>query len=142
MIRYALLSVLAFVLAACGGDTPGDDSAPTAETAAPPSDAHPPADPVPAQMEGDVQVVEIAVTPSGYTPSSVLLRAGVPARLLFTRTEDGGCAQQVKAPDLGVRATDLPLNEAVVVAFTPSEAGTFAFTCGMDMLSGQIVVQS
>jgi len=35
----------------------------------------------------------------------------------------------------------LPLNEPVVVEFTPEKKGEFAFTCGMGMLKGQIIVQ-
>ena len=35
----------------------------------------------------------------------------------------------------------LPLNEPVTVEFTPQKAGTVKFTCGMDMLRGQVVVQ-
>jgi plastocyanin domain-containing protein len=35
----------------------------------------------------------------------------------------------------------LPLNEPVVIEFTPSKAGEVAFACGMGMLKGIIVVQ-
>ena len=35
----------------------------------------------------------------------------------------------------------LPLNEPVVIEFTPANAGDIAFACGMNMLHGTVVVQ-
>jgi plastocyanin domain-containing protein len=35
----------------------------------------------------------------------------------------------------------LPLNEPVVVEFTPRSAGEIGFVCGMNMLRGTVVVQ-
>jgi plastocyanin domain-containing protein len=35
----------------------------------------------------------------------------------------------------------LPLNEPVVIEFTPAKAGDIAFVCGVDMLRGTVVVQ-
>jgi plastocyanin domain-containing protein len=113
-------------LAACGGDP-----------------VEVPANPTPARLEGGVQVVEIAVDTTGFTPRAVELRAGVPARLVFTRTTDGTCATEVASPALGIPTTDLPLDRPTAVAFTPDEAGTFAFACGMDeMVEGAVVVRS
>ena len=89
-----------------------------------------------------VQVVQITVGPSGFEPKQIVLEAGVPARLVFTRTTDGTCAKQVQIPAFDVQKTDLPLNEPVSIELTPAEAGTFTFACGMDMLKGAIVVKS
>lgn len=87
-----------------------------------------------------VQVVEITVTPRGYSADRIALRAGLPARLVFKRTVDGGCAHQVQAPDLGIENTDLPLDEPVAIEFTPKEEGEYTFTCGMRMLKGTLLV--
>lgn len=35
----------------------------------------------------------------------------------------------------------LPLNERVVVTFTPTKRGTFSFVCGMNMMRGELIVQ-
>jgi plastocyanin domain-containing protein len=35
----------------------------------------------------------------------------------------------------------LPLNEPVVVEFTPKTSAEIAFVCGMNMLRGTVVVQ-
>lgn len=96
--------------------------------------------PTPAVVEDGVQTAEVAVGPSGFAPREIRLQAGVPARLVFTRTTDRTCATEVQVPAFGVEKTALPLNEEVVIAFTPGEAGTFAFSCGMDMMRGTLVV--
>ena len=93
-----------------------------------------------AAVENGVQTVAVTVGPGGFAPDRVALRAGVPARLVFTRTTDRTCATEVQVPSLGVGKTALPLDEAVVVTFTPTEAGTFAFTCGMGMMRGTLIV--
>ena len=87
-----------------------------------------------------VQVVNITVGPSGFVPKEIALEAGVPARLVFTRTTDGTCATQVQIPGFGIEKTELPLNEPVAFELTPEETGTFTFACGMDMLKGSIIV--
>jgi hypothetical protein len=94
------------------------------------------------RMEDGVQVVDINVGPGGYEPQEIRLRTGVPARLVFTRTTDQTCATQIKVPAFDIGPVDLPLGEPVAVELTPDEAGDFTFTCGMDMVSGSLMVQS
>lgn len=90
---------------------------------------------------GDVQRAAITVMPRGYEPSTIILAAGVPAELVFTRPADAGCGNEVQIPDLGVEKTALPVGEAITVRFTPEEPGTYAFTCGMNMLRGTLIVE-
>ena len=98
------------------------------------------ATPAQAVVTDGVQTAAVTVGPGGFSPREVRLEAGVPARLVFTRTTDGTCATEVQVPDLGVPKTALPLDEPVAVTFTPEEAGTYAFTCGMGMMRGTLVV--
>jgi plastocyanin domain-containing protein len=70
----------------------------------------------------------------------VSLRAGTPARITFVRTTDKTCGTEVAFPSLNTKRT-LPLNEPVVVEFTPTKTGEIAFVCGMNMLRGRVVVQ-
>ena len=100
------------------------------------------AEAVAAQMEGGVQVVEIEAGRMGYAPSAVRLEAGVPARLVFTRTVESDCSSRMQIPAFDVPITDLPLGEPVAIEFTPTESGEFTFVCGMDMQTGSIMVQS
>jgi plastocyanin domain-containing protein len=123
MSRFILfLLAVPLTLAACGGEPPTE---------------RPGA--VPARIEAEVQVAEIAVGASGFRPEAVALRAGVPARLVFRRTTDDTCATEVQAP--GVPPTPLPLHEPVAIAFTPREGGTLRFACGMDMMEGTLLIQ-
>ncbi len=95
-----------------------------------------------AEVVDGVQVVRIEVTASGYRPQRIQLQEGVPARLIFHRTVEGECTEQVQIPDWGIEKTTLPLNEDYAIEFTPTMDGTFTFACGMDMLKGTLVVGS
>lgn len=121
MKKLSMFAVLALSLslAACGEEEPAGTT-PTAEP------------------EG--QRVEVSVGASGYTPSQVQATAGQPLTLVFTRTTDEGCGQELVIASQDIRR-DLPLNEPVEVTFTPTEAGELRFTCGMDMYDGAIVVE-
>lgn len=98
--------------------------------------------PTQAVVADGVQTAEVTVGSGGFDPKEIGLQAGVPARLAFTRTTDRTCATEVQIPAFGVDKTALPLNEEVVIAFTPEEAGTFDFSCGMEMMRGTLVVTS
>lgn len=90
--------------------------------------------------DATVRNVKIMVNEQGYEPAKVTLRAGVPARLTFVRTTDKTCGTEVVFPSLNVKKA-LPLNEPVVIDFTPAKSGDIAFACGMNMLHGTIIVQ-
>ena len=81
----------------------------------------------------------VTVDGQGYHPASLTLPAGRAATIVFTRTSDEGCGQQVVFPSLNIRR-DLPLNQPVEVSLTPP-VGEIAFTCGMGMYRGSIVAR-
>ena len=93
-----------------------------------------------AGMQGmpDVQEARITVGDTSFEPSRLTLRAGVPARLTFTRTRGKTCATSVVFASLKIKK-ELPLNEPVMVEFTPKKTGEIAFACGMNMLRGTVV---
>lgn len=82
----------------------------------------------------------IAVTDTGFTPGTITVPAGRPVMLVVTRKTDQTCAKEIVFPDQGIRKA-LPLNEAVEVALPASPKGEIAYQCGMDMLSGKVVVR-
>ena len=86
-----------------------------------------------------VQRVTVRIGSSRYRPSSVHLRRGA-AQLTFIRKTEETCGREIVIPGLGVNKP-LPLNEPVVVTFTPKKAGRFKFTCGMDMFRGSLIVK-
>lgn len=93
-------------------------------------------DPAPSS---DLQTARISVGAAGFEPARMTLRAGVPARLTFVRTTDATCATEVVIPSLQITRA-LPLNEPVVIAFTPTK-GQLTFTCGMKMREGVVVIE-
>jgi RND family efflux transporter MFP subunit len=107
-------------------------SSSTPTTAAPP--------PSSATAAAEVQSAKVTVTEKGYEPDKVMLRAGVPVRLTVVRITDKTCGTEIVFPTLDIKRA-LPLNEPVVIEFTPPKTGEIAFACGMNMLKGVIVVQ-
>lgn len=81
----------------------------------------------------------VEVSSAGFTPESVSLKAGVPAKLIFIRKDTKNCATEVVLPDYGIKRS-LPLNQPVVIAFTP-KPGELTFACGMNMLSGKVLAR-
>jgi hypothetical protein len=92
------------------------------------------------QAETNVQTAKVLVGEKGYEPARVSLRAGTPARITFLRTTDKTCGTEVVFPSLNIKRA-LPLNDPVVIAFTPSKTGEISFVCGMNMLRGTVAVQ-
>jgi hypothetical protein len=92
------------------------------------------------QGAGHVQEATIAVGDRSFEPSRLALRAEVPVRLMFIRTNTSTCATSVVFPSLKI-TRELPLNRAVPVEFTSSQAGEVAFACGMNMLRGTVVAR-
>jgi len=86
------------------------------------------------------QEVRVTVTDASFEPQRLSLRAGIPARVTFTRTSATTCATEVVFPSLNIRRA-LPLNEPVSIEFTPQQAGPIAFACGMNMLRGTVFVE-
>jgi len=96
--------------------------------------------PTATQAGSDASGIRITVDAEGYHPTSVTAAAGKPARLVFTRTSDEGCGQQLVFPQLDIRK-DLPLNQPVSVDVTMPATGSIAFACGMDMYRGSVVAK-
>lgn len=75
----------------------------------------------------------------GYSPAAIEVEAGRPVRLAFERADTSGCSEEVVLPEFGIRRF-LPTGTRTTVEFTPGQAGTYEFTCGMGMLRGRLVV--
>jgi hypothetical protein len=88
----------------------------------------------------NVQTARIEVGEKSFEPATVTLRAGTTARITVVRTTDNTCATDIVFPSLNVKRA-LPLNQPVVIEFTPARTGEIAFACGMSMLRGTVVVE-
>ncbi|WP_047998720.1 cupredoxin domain-containing protein [Lactiplantibacillus herbarum] len=89
-------------------------------------------------MTNNIQEVTITVD-GGYSPSTISLKQGQPAVLKFIRQSTKGCLEVVKSDDLGFEK-DLPIGEVVKIDIPTDQAGIYRFSCGMDMVSGEVEV--
>ena len=85
------------------------------------------------------KTVEIAVTSEGFTPAAFKVKAGETVRLVVTRKTDKTCATEIVIPGYGINQK-LPLDKAVTVELTPKASGEIKYACGMDMITGVILV--
>lgn len=89
--------------------------------------------------QDNVQVINMAVTYSGFEPNIFKLKKDVPVRWLIDGQQISGCTNQIIVPDLKI-TKDLVagLN---TVEFTPTKAGKINFSCWMGMVRGQFIVE-
>jgi hypothetical protein len=83
-----------------------------------------------------VQAIAVNVGTT-YSPNIIKLKAGIPAEITFG--QGGGCTAQVVSADLGF-SEDLSAGPKVV-KLAALDKGTYSFSCGMNMVFGQIVVE-
>ena len=76
----------------------------------------------------------------GYTPDTIIVRAGRPVRLNFRREETASCSDKVIFADFQ-KSAELPTGQTVAVEFLPKEPGEFGFACPMGMFRGRLVVE-
>src|SRR6266704_6044567 len=79
-----------------------------------------------------VQTAKIKITTRGYEPTALKLRKRIPAHVTFLRTTDATCVKEIVLPDFNIRRP-LPLNQPLLITFTPTKKGSFTFVCGMNM---------
>ncbi len=125
MTTMKLACALALVLGLTGCDKKTTKT--TAET--------PPAATVAAD---GVRSIPVLVKTAGYVPDKITVKPGEKFKLVFTRVDDTACGAQVKVAD--GKVLDLPMNTPVEVAVTAPASGEVRFACGMDMMTGVIVV--
>lgn len=92
-----------------------------------------------AETSGGYQEAMILVK-GGYTPDTIVVRAGKPVRLNFRREETASCSDKVIFADFG-KSADLPTGENVAVEFVPKDPGEYAFACPMGMFRGRLIVE-
>lgn len=90
-----------------------------------------------AQVQGDVQTISVDVSKGYYEPNVLKLKAGVPAQITFGQSS--GCTGEVMSKELGF-FEDLT-GGPVTVDVAALEPGEYAFSCGMEMVFGKIVVE-
>jgi P-type Cu+ transporter len=94
---------------------------------------------VAAMAPDGVQEVEIMVR-GRYQPDTLVVTAGIPARLLFNRQEDNPCSDRVIFSD-SMQEQRLAPFAVTPMQFIPSRSGEFLFTCSMGMYQGRLLVR-
>ena len=105
--------------------------------------AVPPAPPVEATVKDGVQLVDLIITPGGYSPLRFSVKKDMPVRLTFRALGEVGCGNELNLPISSSQAEALLLEgpeDEKVLDFTPQETGQFQFFCGHAMYRGVMVV--
>jgi len=97
--------------------------------------------PATAYKTGADGVVEVpfSIINTRYVPDSVSIPADKPVRLLLHRQEDVACSDRLVIKQLGIDVALAP-NAVTTIDLPATAAGTYSMTCGMGMMSGQLVV--
>lgn len=90
-----------------------------------------------AAVKSGVQAITVDTSQGSYNPNTIKLKAGIPAEITFTQSS--GCLGQVQSQDLDF-FEDLTAGPKTI-KLGSLKAGTYTFTCGMQMVSGTIVVE-
>lgn len=92
-----------------------------------------------ATMSDAAQEATVTVN-GGYTPSTVVLKQGVPAQIVFERKDPSGCFNEVVFPDFGIHEA-LPLDKRHAIEIDTSVPGEYPYACGMNMFHGKVVIK-
>jgi hypothetical protein len=90
-----------------------------------------------ATLEGGVQRIAVDVSKGYFDPTVIKAKAGLPIEITFGQGQ--GCLAQVQFPDQGVEQ-DLTQGGGVV-KLPALEPGTYSFSCGMQMVFGELVIE-
>jgi plastocyanin len=94
---------------------------------------------VPATQTDQMQQVTINVLNSGYAPRSVVVQVGKPVELTLVTNETYSCAVAFTFKEFGI-STFLEPTGRKTFTFTPTQKGTFTYTCSMGMYTGTMQV--
>jgi plastocyanin domain-containing protein len=90
------------------------------------------------------QKVQLTVTQNGFEPGEVKVKKDRPVALEITRKTDKTCAHHILIDEEEVKGgqaikKELPLDETVVVTFTPAKSGEIKYGCAMNKMVGAVL---
>jgi len=89
--------------------------------------------------EGDVQVVNLGVANYNYDPNTITLQAGKKVRIIGNMQQLAGCLRAFTIPRLGI--SKIFRQNDNILEFTPTQPGTYPFSCSMGMGYGTLIVK-
>lgn len=92
-----------------------------------------------AAKTGGKQVAVVKVH-GGYSPSTVVLKKGIPGQVDFEMHDQTACLSHVVFEQLGINK-DLTKQKITSIKIPTDKAQTFNFACGMGMNHGKVVVK-
>lgn len=90
-------------------------------------------------VSGGKQAATVVVN-GGYSPSTVVLKKGIPATVQFDMHDKTACLSHVVFEKLGVDK-DLTKQQVTTVDIPTDKAGEYDFACGMNMFHGKVIVK-
>ena len=85
--------------------------------------------------------VRVDVSASGFVPARLSVKAEEKIRIAFVRKDAQNCGGVVRFPSLGITRELTPGSVTVIEVQAPRD-GSLAFTCGMGMMRGAILVSA
>lgn len=80
------------------------------------------------------------VVKGGYSPSTIVLKKGIPAQINFDMHDSTACLSHVIFEQLGINK-DLTKQQITTIKIPTTKTTTYNFACGMDMFHGKVVVK-
>lgn len=85
------------------------------------------------------QKITVTVTENGFEPNEIKVKNKSHVILQITRKTDTTCATNIQLKDLNIKK-ELPLNQQVDVDLGVLKKGDISFACGMNMITGHIII--
>lgn len=92
-----------------------------------------------ADIKQGSQAADVVVK-GGYSPATITLKQGVPAKINFEMKDSTACLSHVVFEQLGLDK-DLTKQKTTSIDIPTNKKGTYNFACGMDMFHGKVVVK-
>ena len=83
------------------------------------------------------QIINLAFSGYNYSPDTFNVKVGKPVRIIADLKTLTGCYQSFTIPSINVKKVFSPSNNTV--EFTPTQKGTYDFSCYMGMGRGKII---
>ena len=93
---------------------------------------------VPPTIAGEIQKVVLSTKNYNYYPSEIKVKANQPVEITLDDSVKG-CLRSFSIKDLGI--SKYAKTPSDIIAFTPTQAGTYTFTCSMGLGFGKLIVE-
>lgn len=95
----------------------------------------------PYEKEENVQIINMDVTYSGYTPNVIYIKKDIPVKWIIADKGITGCTNEIILyTENGVIKKKLNKKGVTIIEFTPTKTGDLKFSCWMKMVWGKFIV--